>query len=195
MSQPQTIYLQFNWAHIIEACRQQDPRAQEQLYKHCYPSMMKVCMRYCNGQQDQAAAAYNQAMLKVFRNIDQYKGDGAPEAWLRRIMVNTCIDQQRSFLRFKPVEINEKTADLIPVVPDTYNRISGQDIMNLVHELPKNTGMVFNLFVMEGYKHEEIGKILGISGGTSKWHLNEARKLLREKIDKLFKKEFLANAI
>jgi RNA polymerase sigma-70 factor (ECF subfamily) len=55
--------------------------------------------------------------------------------------------------------------------------------------------MVFNIFVMEGYKHEEIGKILGISGGTSKWHLNEARKLLREKIDKLFKKEFLANAI
>ena len=157
--------------------------------------MMKVCMRYCNGQQDQAAAAYNQAMLKVFRNIDQYKGDGAPEAWIRRIMVNTCIDQQRSFLRFKPVEMNEKTADLIPVVPDTYNRISGQDIMNLVYELPKNTGMVFNLFVMEGYKHEEIGKILGISSGTSKWHLNEARKLLREKIDKLFKKEFLANAI
>jgi RNA polymerase sigma-70 factor (ECF subfamily) len=83
----------------------------------------------------------------------------------------------------------------VPVVPEIYHKLSGDDILQLVHQLPKNTCLVFNLFVMEGYKHEEIGKILGISTGTSKWHLNEARRLLKEKIESLFKKENLANAI
>jgi RNA polymerase sigma-70 factor (ECF subfamily) len=67
--------------------------------------------------------------------------------------------------------------------------------MKLVHELPRNTGLVFNLFVLEGYKHQEIGSLLNISEGTSKWHLNEARRILKEKIEALYKKENLANAI
>jgi RNA polymerase sigma-70 factor, ECF subfamily len=187
--------LPINWSHIIEACGRQDSKAQEQLYKYCYPAMMKVGLRYCNGQTDLAAAAYNQAMLRIFQHIDQYKGEGEPEAWFRKIMVNTCIDQYRSHIRFQPVEMNDITADLVPVIPEVYNRMSGHEIVGLIYELPKNTGLVFNLFVMEGYKHEEIGKMLGISAGTSKWHLNEARKILKQKIETHFKKEFLANVI
>jgi RNA polymerase sigma-70 factor, ECF subfamily len=187
--------LTINWPYIIEACRQQDPKAQEQLYKYCYPGMMKVCLRYCNGQTDLAAAAYNQAMLKAFRQIDQYKNEGSPDAWLRRIVVNTCIDQYRGQVRFQLVEISTTNLEPVPVIPDVYNKISGHEIINLIYELPKNTALVFNLFVMEGYKHEEIGKLLGISTGTSKWHLNEARKLLKKKIETHFKKELFANAI
>ena len=180
---------------MIQACRRQDAKAQEQLYKYCYPGMIKVCLRYCNGQIDSAAAAYNQAMLKVFQNIDQYKGEAEPEAWIRKIVANTCIDLYRSNMKFQTIELDESPADLVPVIPDVYNRMSGHEIISLVYQLPKNTGLVFNLFVLEGYKHEEIGKLLGISPGTSKWHLNEARKLLKQKIETLYKKEFLANAI
>jgi len=187
--------LHTNWHHIIEACKKQEPAAQEQLYRHCYPGMMKVCMRYCNGQDDVAGGLYNQAMLKVFTNINQYSGKGEFEGWIRRIVVNTCIDHCRSRVKFQETSLDNSSAELLPIIPDAYNRISGNEIIQLVHELPKNTGLVFNLFVLEGYKHEEIGKILGISAGTSKWHLNEARKLLKQKLETLFKKEHIANAI
>jgi RNA polymerase sigma-70 factor, ECF subfamily len=187
--------LAINLPHIIEACKQQDKKAQEQLYKYCYPAMMKVCLHYCNGHTDIAAACYNQAMLKIFQNISQYKGEGTAEAWFRRIMVNTCIDQHRKQIPFQSVEMNDTAAELVPVVPDVYNRLSGHEIMSLIYQLPKNTRLVFNLFVLEGYKHDEIGKLLGICTGTSKWHLNEARRLLKQKIETHFKKEFLANAI
>ncbi|MBL0153349.1 MAG: RNA polymerase sigma factor [Chitinophagaceae bacterium] len=184
-----------NWSPIIEACKRQDPAAQEQIYRGCYAGMIKVCLRYARGQADTASAIYNQAMLKVIGNIRQYSGKGAFEGWVRSIVVNTCIDHCRSKSGFSPDELHEANADLFPVIPETYNRISSREIMALIHELPGNTALVFNLFAMEGYKHEEIGRILGISAGTSKWHLNEARKLLKQKLDHLIKKENLANAI
>ncbi|HEV7782027.1 MAG TPA: sigma-70 family RNA polymerase sigma factor [Chitinophagaceae bacterium] len=187
--------MQTNWHIIIEACKKQEPAAQEQLYRRCYPAMIRICMRYCNGQADMAGGVYNHAMLKVFNNIGQYTGKGEFEGWVRRIIVNTCIDHGRSNAKFQSDELKEETAEWLPIIPDAYSRISGNEILNLVYTLPRNTGLVFNLFVMEGYKHEEIGKILGISSGTSKWHLNEARKLLKQKLETLFKKESLANAI
>ena len=84
---------------------------------------------------------------------------------------------------------------ILPVIPDVYNKLSGNDIMSYVHELPKNTGVVFNLFVIDGYKHEEIARILGIAAGTSKWHLNEARRLLKEMIEMELKKTSLKHVI
>jgi RNA polymerase sigma-70 factor (ECF subfamily) len=134
-------------------------------------------------------------MLKVFRNIEQYKGEGELMAWVRKIIVNVCIDSSRKKIKFPTTEINNTVSNLVPVIPEVYTKISGSEIMALIYELPKNTGLVFNLFVMEGYKHEEIGKMLGISTGTSKWHVNEARRLLKQRIETIFKKEFLANAI
>lgn len=187
--------MQTNWHTIIKNCKTGDSSAQEQLYRHCYPAMIRICLRYCNSQQDTANSVYNQAMLKVFTNLEQYSGRGEFEGWVRRIVVNCCIDHGRSNARFQAHELKEETSEWLPIIPEAYNRISGNEILQLIQTLPKNTGLVFNLFVMEGYKHAEIGKLLGISGGTSKWHLNEARKLLKQKLETLFKKEFLANAI
>lgn len=187
--------MQTNWNTIIEGCKKQAPAAQELMYRRCYQGMIRICLRYCSGQQDMASAIYNQAMLKVFQNIHQFAGKGDFEAWVRKIVVNACIDHCRSRVKFQATGLSDTTADLLPIIPDAYNRISGSEIVTLIHELPRNTGLVFNLFVMEGYKHEEIGRILGITTGTSKWHLNEARKLLKQKLETLFKKEYLANAI
>jgi RNA polymerase sigma-70 factor (ECF subfamily) len=157
--------------------------------------MIRICLRYVKGQADVAGSVYNQAMLNVFRNIHQYEGRNVIEAWIRRIVVNACIDHCRIGTKFIPMELKDSAAELLPIVPDAYNKISGNEIIRLIDELPTNTGLVFNLFAMEGYKHEEIGKMLGISTGTSKWHLSEARKLLKQKLETLFKKEQLANAI
>lgn len=140
-----------------------------------------------------AGSLYNQSMLKVFNRIDQYKGEGSFESWVKRIMVNTCIDHSRKKVKFKTIELTEET-DVIPLVPDIYNRISGNEIMKLVHELPGNTRLVFNLYIIEGFSHSDIGKMLNISQGTSKWYLSEARKLLMQKIKTNFKKETYKNA-
>lgn len=157
--------------------------------------MLKVCLRYTGGDVQDAGALYNQSMLKVFRKIDQYKGQGELEGWIRRIVVNTCIDHCRIKIKFSSSELNNSSTELLPVLPDVYNRLHGNEITALVHTLPKNTGLVFTLFVLEGYKHEEIGHALGISTGTSKWHLNEARRLLRQKMETLLKNEAFKNAI
>ena len=157
--------------------------------------MIKVCLRYAFGDIEIAGSLYNAAMLKVFRNIEQFKHEGEFLGWVRKVVVNVCIDHCRTKTKFQLIDVNETTEYILPVLPEIYNKISGDEIIQLIHQLPKNTGLVFNLFVLEGYKNNEIAHILGISTGTSKWHLNEARRLLKEKIEKLFKKETLANAI
>lgn len=157
--------------------------------------MIRICLRYAGGNIDDAAFIYNQAMFKVFVNIGSYSSHGSFEGWIKRIVINNCVDNCRKSIKFQTIELNDSAADIIPIIPDVYNRINSDDVLKLINELPKNTGLVFNLYVMEGYKHEEIGKLLGISTGTSKWHLSEARKLLKEKIETRFKKDFLKYAI
>jgi RNA polymerase sigma-70 factor (ECF subfamily) len=181
--------------HIIEGCKRNELISQEELYRHCYKDMMKVCLRYAFGDPDQAGAIYNTAMLKVFQKIEQFRNEGEFFGWVRKIVVNACIDHCRLKTNFRSIDISNSTEYILPVLPDVYSKISGNEILCVVHQLPKNTGLVFNLFVMEGYKHHEIAEILGISTGTSKWHLNEARRLLKEKIEIIFKKELISNAI
>jgi len=186
--------LEQHWNDIIEGCLRNDLQKQQELYSVCYSSMMKVCIRYSR-DNDEAGALYNEGMLKVFNSIGQFRNEGDFEGWIRRIIVNTCIDHCRKQAKYKhqPLEVVIETS--ISVDPDIYQRLSGADIISLMQGLPRNTALVFNLFVLEGYKHEEIGKVLGISGGTSKWHLNEARRLLKLKLETILKKEIYSNAI
>ena len=183
-----------HWTKIIAGCKQQDPRSQEALYRGCYAGMIKLCIRYAS-DMDEAAAIYNEAMLKVFNSLHQFEGRGDFMGWVRRIVVNTCIDHCRRQAKFTHYAIEEVPDDTISLDPDIYDRLSANEVIGLLQQLPRNTALVFNLFVLEGFKHEEIGQILGISIGTSKWHLNEARRLLKNKLDDLLKKEAYGNAI
>lgn len=183
-----------NQDDIIEGCKQQNPKSQEALYRACYASMIKVCYRYAR-DTDEAASLYNEGMLKVFNTVRQYQGKGDWMGWVRRILVNTCIDHCRRQAKFNHQPLEIVTGDNNSIDPDIYNRLSANDVMRLLQELPRNTALVFNLFVLEGFKHEEIGQLLGIAIGTSKWHLNEARRLLKHKLDILLKKEIYSNAI
>ncbi|MES2432150.1 MAG: RNA polymerase sigma factor [Bacteroidota bacterium] len=180
--------------NIIEGCIAGNIKHQEQLYKHCYNDMTKVCKLYAFNVDD-VSILYNQAMLKVLTNIRQYKGQGDLMAWVRRIVVNVCIDNCRGKATYELKELNEQHENEMFSHPEVYNAISAKEIMLVIKELPINTGLVFNMYVMEGYKHHEIAERLKIPIGSSKWYLNEARKLLKQKLDSLLTKKSYVDAI
>jgi RNA polymerase sigma-70 factor, ECF subfamily len=187
-------YLASNEAHIIKGCLEGDRKCQERLYKEHYSVMIRICLRFAS-DLDEAGALYNESMLKVFNKIAQFSHEGSFEGWVKRIVINTCIDYSRRVAQITYQPIHDMYQEPAPVMPEVYARLAAVDIMQLVRQLPKNTALVFNLHVMEGYKHQEIADILGISEGTSKWHLNDARKILKQKIDQLLNQQLYLHAI
>jgi RNA polymerase sigma-70 factor, ECF subfamily len=172
--------------HIIQGCKNGNADSQKQLYQYCYVPMMRVCQRYHSNEQD-AANGYNEAMFTVLSKINQYKNEGEFMGWVRRIMVNTSLNIIKREKKFVYKEVSETESQTFSVQPSVYGDMQAQQILDMVQELPRQTALVFNLYIMEGYTHEQIGSMLGISGNTSKWHLNNARTLLKEKM--LNKKE------
>jgi RNA polymerase sigma factor (sigma-70 family) len=168
---------------IIDGCRRDDRKAQESLYRSYYRVMMGLCLRYTKNEED-AMEALNSGFYKVYKNIRRYdKRKATLYTWIRTIIINTCLD----FIRAKSGQATWKELDQaaqVDLPPDVFTRMSAADILKLVRQLPPATQAVFNLYVMEGYNHREIGKMLGTSDGTSKWHLAEARKILQQLIQK-----------
>lgn len=179
-----------NLEEIIIGCKKSLPACQKQLYHYCFNSMMKICLRY-NNNTDDAAACYNTAMYKVFSKINQYKGEGAFMGWVQKCVVNTCITEIKKRVKFDYKHVDDYKNDV--VVPDVGNAIEAKEILLLVQQLPANYLLVFNMYVIEGYSHVEISKLLNISAGTSKWYLHEARNQLKEKIEQLYYNETKEN--
>ncbi len=166
---------------LIAACRKQQRNAQEMLFNRFSPVMFGVCKRYLKNRED-AEDVLIEAFYKVLTNIDQYKGQGSFEGWIRRVVVNEALMflRRRSKLKYK-VEIEE--IDL-PKAEKIESQLAAQDIMKLLDALPMGYRTVFNLYVIEGYKHREIADMLGISINTSKSQLILAKKRLKELIEK-----------
>lgn len=164
---------------LINGCIQNDRRAQEKLYKHFYGSMTALCLRYTRNEEDAIEVLHN-GFLKVFRNIGTYnQSKGSLYTWIRTIVVHTAIDfirQREKFFTKTDLEHGPEPS----VDTDALHRISAQELLKLVQKLPSATKAVFNLYVVDGYTHREIGSMLNISEGTSKWHLSQARKILQQ---------------
>jgi RNA polymerase sigma factor (sigma-70 family) len=167
--------------NIIRGCKQNDRKAQEALYKAYYKAMVTICLRYTKNEED-AVEVLNNGFLKVFKNIQRYDPDQASlYTWIRTIVVNSCLDFIRKKNRIEQrYEFNEGIEVHVPA--EAISRMKIGELLGLVRSLPPATAAVFNLYVIEGYNHKEIGSLLGISDGTSKWHLSEARKQLQLKI-------------
>ncbi len=166
-------------AILIEGCRRNDLPSQEQLYRLCYPELIKICCRYA-GDMDGAGTIFNNTMLRVFKNIQQYQHDGKLLAWVRTININCCLDYVRQKNKFTNKEIvNEDSLD-VSMDDSILGNLSAKDIRRIINQLPGATSAVFNLYLYENFTHKQIGESLGISEGTSKWHVNEARKRLKE---------------
>jgi RNA polymerase sigma-70 factor, ECF subfamily len=152
---------------------------QKGLYQHCYKEMMKLCYRYTNDLET-SASIYNDAMIKVFNNISNYKEDGKLMAWVKRIVVNTCIDYVRKKVPMQTKELNENHNSDAVIESDVFIKMSNADVKRLISQLPENAALVFNLYVYEEYNHNEIAALLKIPSGTSRYYLSEARRLLKE---------------
>jgi RNA polymerase sigma-70 factor (ECF subfamily) len=173
---------------LLKACKRKDRMAQHQLYKRCFSFLMSVCIRYKN-DHDEARAILNMGFLKILTNLDKYKDSVPFEAWSRRIMINTIIDEFRKnrkerenieYSNFEQVEeydthIDFNTAD---------RQFDAEELEMMIKTLPEMSQKVFNMFAIDGYSHKEISKMLNMSTGTSKWHVSSARKALKLMISK-----------
>lgn len=163
--------------NAIHACKKNDRRAQEWLYKHHFRTMISMCMRFAR-DEDQATTFLNDGFLKVFKHLDSLSDAEKFVPWMKRILYRTICDH----LRKKPNKIRyliaeESHALTKNLAPDQLNE---EDILKLLDKIPPASSEVFILYAIQGYNHREIAELQEISIGTSKWHLAEARKKLKE---------------
>ncbi|MDN5200149.1 RNA polymerase sigma factor [Fulvivirgaceae bacterium BMA10] len=173
---------------LIKECKKGDRKAQKKLYMLFFPYAKSICLRYTKSE-DEAMEILNDGFLKIFTKLDQHLPNQSFKAWARRIFVNTAIDQYRRNTNHRHTLEIEK-ADTEFIDPEVIDRVSAEEILRIVGNLSPAYRMVFNLYVVEGYNHKEIGKKLGISEGTSKSNLAKARMKLKKMIVELNKEDF-----
>ena len=165
---------------LISGCQKEKREYQQALYDRFSGGMYLVALRYSKMQQE-AEDILQEAFIKVFKNIKDFRQDSSLAYWIKRIVVNTALNYQRSKLYLYPMvdveELNHwKDKESI------LSNISHQELLALIQELPGGCQVIFNLFAIEGFKHHEIAKELGISEGTSKSQYSRAKSILVEKI-------------
>ncbi|EMR00722.1 Sigma-24 [Cesiribacter andamanensis AMV16] len=164
---------------LIAACRQGKASAQEKLYQLYSRRMMAVCVRYASSRFE-AEDIFQEAFVKVFKNINSYSGEGSFEGWVRRIFVNTAITQYNRNRKFQKQVDYKAVEEQTPSTEDVISELSGKELLALIDQLPEGYKLVFNLSVIEGYTHPEIGEMLQITEGTSKSQLFKAKGYLKK---------------
>jgi RNA polymerase sigma-70 factor (ECF subfamily) len=166
---------------LIEQCLKNDPKAQEYLYKRFSKRMYGVCLRFARNTLE-ADDILQEGFIKVFTFLKDFRQEGSFEGWVKRTFINTAINYYNS----KQKERNEISIDKAEsfqfVTEDILDKIATAHLLELIQGLPEGYRMVFNLYVIEGYNHQEIAKMLNISENTSKSQLSRARASLQEKL-------------
>lgn len=162
---------------LIEGCIRQNRQCQKELYKKFYSYSMAICLRYAN-DRDEAAGIMNQGFFKVFKYLNKYDGNRPFKIWLGKIMTNTAIDNYRAAARTVAIDDLEK-AEHVRDVDLADKRLNYNDLLSMIQRLPRAYRLVFNLFAIEGYTHEEIADMLQVSVGASKSNLHKARQKLK----------------
>jgi RNA polymerase sigma-70 factor (ECF subfamily) len=165
---------------LIKGCIKQDPSCQRLLFEQFAGKMMTVCLRYANDSME-AEDMLQEAFIRVFNYIDQFKFEGSFEGWIRRVVVNTALKQlQKKKLSFTEIRDNNQQAPRLE--PYVYSNLGEDELLKLISRLPDGYRTIFNLNVIEGYSHEEIAKMLDIQPSTSRSQLVKARKMLQNQI-------------
>jgi RNA polymerase sigma factor (sigma-70 family) len=162
---------------IVSKCKLGSVKHQELLYKQFYGYAMGVSMRYSLNEDD-ALEVVNDAFIKVFNNIGTYNADKPFRAWLRTIVVNTAIDRRRKELKYQS---NTDIEEAYGVGSDAsaIENLNAQDILKLMEQLPQIQLTIFNMYEIDGYNHDEIGKILNLPASSSRVYLSRAKDKLR----------------
>lgn len=164
---------------LIVRCQKGERQAQYEVYRQYSTAMYNICYRMLNHQAE-AEDALQEAFLTAFQNISSYRGDASLGAWLKRIVVNRCINHLRK-RKTQLVHVEDHLPDLPDEPSDDSNLVLEIDrIRKAIQQLPDGFRIVFSLYLLEGYDHTEIAQILHISESTSKSQYNRAKKKLRE---------------
>ncbi len=173
---------------LITGCKNKDRKSQKRLYELYNKRLFILCNRYCKNEAEDVLQA---AFIKIFNNIEKYEGSGSFEGWIKKITLNTAISafHKRNILKnsndivdYEEFSLDDKHADVV-------SQMSAENILELINSLPDIYRVTFNLYAIEGYKHNEIAEMLQISEGTSKSQLSRARKMLQEKLEHTTLKE------
>lgn len=168
---------------LIERCKKNDRIAQRAIYELFSKKLFVVCLRY-SSDYSEAEDMLQEGFIKIFRKIDKYNHSGSFGGWLSRLVANNCID----IIRKKPnlyalTDVQENKLENYTI--DALDSLIGEDLMNVIQSLPTGYRTIFNMYVVEGYTHNDIAEKLNISPGTSKSQLNRARKLLQKKLEEI----------
>ena len=170
---------------IIKGCQESNRVYQEYLYKHYYSLFLKMCARYAKNIED-AEQLLNDSFLRIFNNVNSFKHAGSFEGWMKRIVVNTCLDYLKSKQLKNAMQISyaasmtEETN--IAFTTQAIHQVEFKELLGMIQTLPPVSKTVFNLYVFDGFSHKEIAAMLDINESTSSWHLHHARNLLQKKL-------------
>ena len=166
---------------LIDLAKAKDRKAQQEIYVRFAPKMLSVCRMYIKDLQH-AEDLMLTGFMKVFSNIKNFEDKGSFEGWIRRIMVNECLDKIRTN---KKIHFIDDESEIQDGLGEIDCNLGVEEIQAAIDNLPEGYKMIFNLYAIEGYKHKEIAEMLGINEGTSKSQLSNARKMLQVQINKL----------
>jgi RNA polymerase sigma factor (sigma-70 family) len=171
----------YSESDLIQGCLQGDRKMQELLYHRFASKMYTVCLRYAGNPED-ASDVLQEGFIKIYKNLGKFRGEGSFEGWIRRIFVNTSIEHFRKTVKLYQVsEVQENTIE--DKEWGVLDNLAVKDIIEMVHDLSPGYRAVFNLHVIEGYSHKEIGDMLGINEGTSKSQLARAKVVLQRMVE------------
>jgi RNA polymerase sigma-70 factor (ECF subfamily) len=174
---------------LIARCLNREVAAEYQIYRRFAAKMFGVCLRYC-GNDAEAEEVLQSGFIRLFANLQQFRFDGTLDGWVLRIFITTAINHRRDNLRYSQVvELSDELED--SGGNDALSRLSVKELLTMIQQLPEGSRTVFNMYVIENYKHNEIAAILGISEGTSKSQLNQARATIRQMLKNTEKKRSL----
>lgn len=166
---------------LIDRCLEKDPKAQEYLYRKFCRRMYGVCLRFARNTLE-ADDILQEGFIRVFTHLKDFRHEGSLEGWIRRTIVTTAINYYKS-KQDEWSETNiEKAESYQAVSEDILSQISVEDLLRLIRDLPEGYRLVFNLYVIEGYNHQEIAQMLSISENTSKSQLSRARAALQQRL-------------
>ena len=168
-------------SELVAACQAREEKAFRLMYDHYAPLLLTMAMRYTS-RAAEAEDILQETFIKVFKSIDKFVLNGSFEGWLKRILVNTAINHFHQQSRVKESSTLDSAAIFQSEDADIIDQMSEDELIEKIRQLPEGYRIVFNLYVIEGYDHQEIGKLLNISAGTSRSQLAKAKKKLKESL-------------
>lgn len=172
--------------NLLKGCLENDRKSQRNLYQHFYGYGLSICLRYSDSREE-AIELLNESFMKIFKNLESFELSRPFKPWLRTVLINTCLNGfRKKKIVFETEEINEKHMGSEDIIAG----ISYQEIIDLIRKLPPAYRAVFNLYAIEGYKHEEISDLLNISIGTSKSNLFKAKRQMRAILKEYFEVDY-----